>query len=229
MNRIVAIVLSGGKGKRMNMDIPKQYMDIHGYPLIYYTLKTFEKSKVDEIILVASDIEYCKEQIVEKYGLRKVKKIVEAGNERYDSVYNGLCAIGKCDYVLIHDGARACITDEIINDAINNVEVYKTAIAAVKVKDTIKMCDENGIVIETFDRNKLWQIQTPQAFEYKEIKEAYEKMYKEGTTLGITDDAMVMEKYGKISVKLFMADYNNIKVTTQEDIKVVEKILENYE
>lgn len=226
MSKTVAIVLSGGSGKRMKMDIPKQYMEIHGHPLIYYTLAAFEKSSVDEIVFVtaAGEEEYCKKEIVDKYQFQKVKQIVAGGKERYDSVYNGIKST-SAEYVLVHDGARACVSKEVIEEAIKNVKLYKSAVAAVPVKDTIKMADKDGIVINTPPRDALWQVQTPQAFLYCELKDAYEKMYSLNQCEGITDDAMVMEKFGNAKVKLYLADYNNIKVTTPEDVTIVEKIL----
>lgn len=227
MPKVSAIILSGGSGKRMKMDIPKQYMDINGHPLIYYTIKAFEESSVDDIILVTGMdyTEYCRNEIVKRYQFKKVKKIVAGGAERYDSVYSGLMAAENCDYVLIHDGARACIAGKVIEDAINNVMKYKTAVAAVPVKDTIKQASPDGYVTATPDRNTLWQIQTPQAFKRENIIMAYDKMYESGRTKGITDDAMVMEQFGYDRIKLFMSDYNNIKFTTKEDIPVVSELL----
>lgn len=227
MPKISAIILSGGNGKRMKMDIPKQYMDINGHPLIYYTIKAFEESRVDSIILVTGMdyIEYCRDEIVKKYNFVKVDKIVAGGAERYDSVYCGLMEAENCDYVLIHDGARACITEKVIEDSIINVMKYKTAVAAVPVKDTIKQASPDGYVTATFDRNTLWQIQTPQAFIRENIVMAYNRMYESAGTCGITDDAMVMEQFGCDRIKLFMSDYNNIKVTTAEDIPVISELL----
>lgn len=227
MSHTAAIILSGGSGKRMNMSIPKQYMKIHGHPLISYTIKAFEESSVDEIILVTGkeDITFCREQIVELYGFHKVSAIVAGGKERYDSVYQGLLSLNACDYVLIHDGARACITKEVIERTLDNVRQYQAAVAAVPVKDTIKQASEDGFVEFTPNRNSLWQIQTPQAFCFESIRKAYENMYISGDTGEITDDSMVMEQFGEDRIKLFFADYNNIKITTPEDISIVSTLL----
>jgi 2-C-methyl-D-erythritol 4-phosphate cytidylyltransferase len=227
MAKVAAVILSGGTGKRMRLDIPKQYMEIHGKPLIFYTLRAFEESCVDEVVLVTGreDVQACRKNIIEKFGFQKVTAVTAGGRERYDSVYEGLLALKDCDYVLIHDGARACVTAQVIADAVACVKKYDAAVAAVPVKDTIKQATVDGFVANTPDRSTLWQIQTPQAFVYTHILSAYKKMYDVGNTDGITDDAMVMEQFGNDRIKLFMADYNNMKVTTPEDIPLVSRLL----
>lgn len=229
MAGIAAIVLAGGSGRRMRMDVPKQYMEVQGHPLIYYTLRAFEESSVDEVVLVTGrgDENLCQEHIVNKYGFQKVHHIVAGGRERYDSVYCGLKELEGCDYVLVHDGARACVSKRVIEDAIACVKEYGSAVAAVPVKDTIKQADSEGYVQNTPDRSTLWQIQTPQAFHYARLLEAYDKMYAAGATKGVTDDSMVMERFGGQRIRLYMADYNNVKITTPEDVVIVERLLEN--
>lgn len=233
MDKITAIVLSAGKGSRMNSDIPKQYMLLDDKPVIYYSLKAFEDSAVTEIILVTGkgDAEYCQNEIVQKYNIKKVTAIVEGGKERYDSVYNGLEAANDPDYVLIHDGARPLLDDEIIADSIEAVKEYDACVVGMPVKDTIKISDKDGYASETPDRNLLWLIQTPQAFSYKLILEAYKKMYSDieaGKTLpAITDDAMVVEYAANKKVKLIKGSYENIKITTPEDIGVAKIFLKN--
>ena len=139
MKKYAAIVLSAGSGSRMKSDIPKQYLPLIEKPVIYYSLMAFQNSPVDEIILVsgANDIEYCRKEIVERYGLSKVTKIVAGGKERYDSVYEGLCAT-DAEYVLIHDGARPVLTSDLIDRMIQGVENTGACIAAMPVKDTKK-------------------------------------------------------------------------------------------
>ena len=114
--RTTAIILAAGKGSRMHSNIEKQFMELGGYPVIYYALKVFEKSPVDAIILVTGkkSVEYCRHEIVEKYHFTKVVSVVEGGENRYDSVYNGLCACRETDYVMIHDGARPFVTQDMI-------------------------------------------------------------------------------------------------------------------
>ncbi len=225
----VAIVLAGGKGKRMNLDVPKQYLEINGKPLICHTLDAFENSFIDEIIAVTGcgEIPFFQKEIVEKYGYTKVAAIVEGGKERYNSVLNGLRAIEDADYVYIHDGARPCVKLSMLERGRVAVMEHKAAIAGVKVKDTIKVV-ENGKIVSTPNRDSLWQIQTPQVFEFEEIKKAYERMITRCEGVNITDDAMVMENYGAYQVYVYEGDYENIKVTTSEDIIAVENFLKKY-
>lgn len=232
MAKTVAIVLSAGKGKRMNSETPKQYIDINHKPVLYYSVSAFESSYVDEIVIVCGrgDEDYIKEEIVAKYSFAKVKAIVPGGKERYHSVYNGLMAAGDADYVLIHDGARPMISQEVIDRVRECVEGGTSCVAAVPVTDTIKIVDSEGKVLSTPDRKTLWAMQTPQAFSFKLIKNAYEELInKEEETLkagiNITDDAMVAEQFGGSCVKVIMGDYDNIKITTPKDIEIAERIL----
>lgn len=264
MKKHIAIILAAGKGTRMKSNIPKQYMAIEERPVIYYTIKAFEESYIDEIILVTGkdDIEYVKKEIVDKYHLQKVKEIVGGGANRYDSVNAGINAIINrydtcyklCEstyadktgkqrttdqsiidkiYVHIHDGARPCVSQEELRNMRDNVELYNACILAVKVKDTIKIADSNNNVLDTPKRDTLWAVHTPQSFELSIIKEAYQNMYKalSGMTLeqekavNITDDAMVIEKYSDIAVKIVEGKYTNIKITTPEDIETAKNYL----
>ena len=226
--RIAAVVLAAGRGRRMESDIQKQFMILNDKPLIYYALKAFEDSPVDEIILVTGkdEIDFCKNEIVDKYFFQKVARIVEGGNERYHSVFEGLKAAEGCDLVLIHDGARPLVTGDIIKAAIEGAKEYGACVAAMPVKDTIKVGDELGYSIETPDRSKLWQVQTPQAFSYELVYSSYiELMKHQEYQNGVTDDAMVVESIGRKRVKLIPGSYANIKVTTPEDIVVAEALL----
>lgn len=231
---VTAIVLAGGKGSRMKSSIPKQFMNINNKPVLYYSLKIFQESSIiDNIILVTgeSDIEYCKHSIVEKYSFTKVRDVVAGGKERYNSVYNGLKAVKKAEsydktqYVFIHDGARACITNKIIQTCYSDVKEYMACVAAVPVKDTIKITDSNGFAVNTPDRSTLWQIQTPQVFEYNLVSDAYDKMIKDTDRGNITDDAMVVEHYSDVKVKMSLSEYSNIKITTPDDIIIAESFL----
>lgn len=223
--KITAVVLAGGRGKRMKSEISKQFLELGGNPILYYALNTFENSVVDEIILVSAkgEEEYCKKKIVEQYHLKKVTGIVTGGKERYHSVYNGLCAVKQTDIVMIHDGARPFITEDVIEKAAREVIECRACVVGVKVKDTIKVSQE-GMIVDTPDRRNLWQVQTPQCFEYEGIRKAYEKAL-EGQTDTITDDAMVWEMYSKIPVRLVEGSYFNIKITTKEDMIFGEAIL----
>ena len=168
---VYGIVLAAGRGKRMGSETPKQYLKLLGYPVLYYSLKAFEDSRADGVILVAGeeDIEYCRTQIVQRYGLRKVKSIVAGGAERFESVSKGLAACeacGGCSYVLIHDGARPLVTPGIINDNIDCVAECGACVTAVPSKDTVKMADADGYVADTPERSRVWIIQTPQSFAF---------------------------------------------------------------
>lgn len=222
-----AIILAAGSGKRFSSDKKKQFVELYDKPLLYYSLKAFSESKLDEIIVVTSkdDIDFVKEDIVKKYGFTKVTSIVEGGAERYDSVYNGLKVCGG--YIcLIHDSARAMISVELINRCIEETFKYRAVVPAVTPKDTIRVRDgEFGG--ETIDRNTLCIIQTPQCFDMALIKSAFEGLYKtDYKTLGITDDAMVVEKFTDAKVRLIEGDYKNIKVTTPEDIVIAKAFLD---
>ena len=231
MKKIVAIILAGGIGKRMHNDIYKQYLPIAGKPMVYYSLKTFDESRVDSIVLVVTpgEIEYCQKEIIDKYGIKKVNHIVEGGKQRYDSVYEGLkaCERDDNDIVIIHDCARPMVTDELIEESINAAIAYDACVIAVPVKDTIKVADEKMYCDNTLDRDRLWNIQTPQAFSYKLCKKAYDMMM-----LGdidkekITDDAMVVTSMMGIKSKLCMGNYSNIKVTTSEDLIIAKSFLD---
>lgn len=217
----------------MNSDIPKQYMEVLGRPLLYYTIEAFEKSAVDEIILVtgAGDEAYCREQIVEPAGFVKVGAVVHGGRERYHSVYQGLLACTDTDVVLVHDGARCLVSPMLIDRMLSEIGARHACIAAVPVKDTIKLADENGCVRETPRRSDLWSVQTPQGFYYHELMAANERMFdalRAGMAeeaLGITDDSMIMERFSDIPVHILEGEYTNIKVTTPEDLQTVEHVL----
>ncbi|MCM1104764.1 MAG: 2-C-methyl-D-erythritol 4-phosphate cytidylyltransferase [Clostridium sp.] len=173
-----AIVLAGGRGSRMNSSVRKQYMQIGGRPLLYYALRAFEDSYVDEIILVTAqeEIAYCKKEIVEAYGFHKVTKIVAGGKERYHSVYSGLCAARAEGCVLIHDGARPFLTKEVLERARENLRDHAACAAAVPAKDTVKIADCDGYVKETPDRASVWNMQTPQCFTYELAMRAYRRL-----------------------------------------------------
>lgn len=223
---ISAIILAGGKGKRMNSKVSKQFIEIKGKPIIYYTIKKFNENKnIDNIVVVLpqDEVDYFKENVLEKYML-KVDKIVIGGAERQDSVYNGLKSLEQdsVDIVLIHDGARPFISDRIIEEGINYAAVYGASAPGVMPKDTIKIKSEEGFSINTPKRETLMAIQTPQVFKFNEILKCHEKI-KEDKIL-VTDDTMVVEQYG-YNVYLYEGEYTNIKITTPEDLILGEKLI----
>ena len=225
--KYAAIVLAAGSGKRMNSKVHKQYLIIQDRPVLYYSLKAFEDSAVDEIVLVVGkgEEEFCRKEIVDKYGISKVKAIVEGGKERYHSVFEGLKQTSDADYVLIHDGARPFVNQDIIRRCMQEVQKYQACVVGMPVKDTIKIADEEGYAKQTPDRKNVWMIQTPQTFSYALIYEAYEEMLKTEDT-AITDDAMVLERIKGKKSKLIEGSYRNIKITTPEDLLIANVYLQ---
>ena len=224
-----AIVLAAGQGKRMHTKIQKQFLEIKGYPVLYYSLRCFQDSPlIEDIILVTGEgsVLYCQKEIVDKYGFTKVTKVIPGGKERYDSVYQGLLACENSDYVLIHDGARPFITEEILERGLTGAEETGACAVGMPSKDTVKIVDESGYIAETPDRNKVWMIQTPQIFQYALIRNAHESIRTREMS-NVTDDAMVVEQETGIKVRLAEGSYQNIKITTPEDLGVAELFLGN--
>ncbi len=229
----IAIVLAAGQGKRMQSNVHKQYLLLAEKPVLYYSLKAMEESFIDEIVLVTGkgEEEYCRKEIVDKYGFLKVKEIVPGGKERYHSVIQGLKAAGTCDYIYIHDGARPFVDAQMLERARVCVRENNACVVAMPVKDTIKIADENGFAKETPRRDLVWTVQTPQVFAYELIKDAYdqleqkEQQVKDAGVL-ITDDAMVVEYFKGTPVMFAEGSYYNIKITTPEDLKIAEAFLQ---
>lgn len=227
-----AIILSAGQGKRMGASVQKQYIELEGKPVIYYTIKAFQDSKIiDDIVLVVGQgqITYVKEGIVDFYGFDKVHTIVEGGKERYDSVWAGIQAIEEEEgYIFIHDGARLFVNEDILRRGYDAVEEFDACVAGMPSKDTVKIVDENTFASETPNRKYVWSVQTPQIFATTLIKEAYGKIMQ-GDCTGVTDDAMVVEQTVNVPVKLFEGSYENIKITTPEDLDIAKVFLKKNE
>lgn len=226
--RIGAVILAGGRGSRMHSDIQKQYMLLNGRPLISYALEVFERSCADDLVLVtgAGEAEFVQKEILPQLGLTKLRRIVTGGKERYHSVYEGLKALQNCDYVLIHDGARPLVTEAIISRAVQAAVRDDACVVGMPVKDTIKVSDAEDFAESTPDRSRLWQVQTPQAFSYPLVRGAYDRlMADEALQTGITDDAMVVEHLSGTKVRLVEGSYENLKVTTPEDLVLAEALL----
>ncbi|MBE5907059.1 MAG: 2-C-methyl-D-erythritol 4-phosphate cytidylyltransferase [Lachnospiraceae bacterium] len=224
MKKISVIVLAAGKGSRMNCTQKKQFIELDGKPVLYYCLKRFEDSSIDEIILVAAkeDIEYCRLHIVEKFGITKVKAYAEGGRERYESVKNGL-AKATGDVCMIHDGARPFPPVKAIEELCRLATKREAVILSVPVKDTIKVVDENGDICSTPNRGSLRAAQTPQMFHKAVLCRAYDEMALVGDTT-VTDDAMVVERYANVTVGTIMGSYTNLKITTPEDLETAENL-----
>ncbi|ARE89557.1 2-C-methyl-D-erythritol 4-phosphate cytidylyltransferase [Clostridium formicaceticum] len=222
----IAIIVAAGKGKRMGQGFNKQYILLKKKPIIAHTLTVFEESEyIDEILLVVgeNEINFTTENIIKKYGFKKVIQVISGGKERQDSVYAGLLAIKDlCEIVLIHDGARPFLEKKLIQKTIDVAKNMGAAITGMPVKDTIKIINDKMEVVDTPDRSQLWGVQTPQAFQYRLLKSAYDNIMTEGVF--VTDDAMALERYGH-AVAVVQGSYENIKITTPEDLLVAESIL----
>lgn len=232
--KCTAIVLAAGQGKRMGSRIQKQFLEICGRPVLYYSLAAFQDSPlIDSMILVtgAAEIPFVQKEIVEKYGFSKVKMVVEGGAERYASVWKGLQALEhtlteeeKEGCVFIHDGVRPFIHEEILSRAFDAVEKYHACAVGMPSKDTVKIADQDGFVAMTPARSLVWSIQTPQVFDFRLAYRAYAELEKSGRT-DVTDDAMIVEAFTDTKVRLVEGSYENIKITTPEDLKIAEAFL----
>ncbi len=221
--KTVAIIPAAGSSKRMHNNVSKQYLLLDGVPVLARTLEIFQRSPgIGEIFLIVpeADIDYAHKHIVDRYAISKVSNILAGGKERQDSVRKGIDALGSGhDIVVIHDGVRPFISEELIHSAIMEASWAKAVTAGVPVKDTVKSIDHHGIVVETLNRNHLWLTQTPQAFERDVIKKAYEAAYRDNY-YG-TDDASLVERIG-VKVMMIRGSYDNIKITTKDDIMLAE-------
>lgn len=226
-NYVSVIVAAAGMSNRMGSKINKQFIDIDNKPVLAHTLKKFEESSyVDEIILISKEeeVEYCRKEIVKKYGFKKIKKIIKGGKERQDSIYNGILALNeRCDIVLTHDGARPFVRKENIEDGIEGVLEHGACVIGVPVKDTIKVIDEEENIHHTPKRSMLWAAQTPQCFWRSLLQKGYE--YAIGEGIVGTDDSSLVEKAG-YNVRMIRGNYDNIKITTPEDLIIAESLLE---
>lgn len=223
MNGVV--IVAAGTGSRMNMGINKQFIKLEGKEIIAYTIEKFyNNSNIEDIVVVVKEdeSEFFKKEILDKYNFKNVK-IAYGGKERQDSVYNGLKLLDeKCDVVSIHDGARPFVSDKIIDKSIEEAKEHKAIVVGVPVKDTIKVIDNDKNIVDTPNRSVLWAVQTPQTFDYNILIDAYKDAFK--NKFYGTDDAMLVERIG-YKVKMLEGSYNNIKITTQEDLNVGSQIL----
>ncbi len=226
--KCTAVIVAGGSGKRMGTSVSKQFLELQGQPILAHTLRAFQNAeKITQIVLVVpqEQCDYVKQEIVKKYAFDKTAAVVSGGAERYDSVYRGILACDPdTDIVYIHDGVRPFIDGKLIEEGYQACIQYGNAVCGVPSKDTVKVTDDDANVVATPDRAHVWSVQTPQIFRYREIKAAYEKLQGEDKT-GVTDDAMVMEKFGNCAVHMYTGSYRNIKITTPEDLEIAEVFL----
>ncbi len=226
MTKTNAVIVSAGKGQRFSEGRKKQFVSLAGKPVLAHTLDRFERCPLVEAVLLVigeEDIDYCFREIIEKYQYKKIFHVVPGGKHRQDSVKNGIDALsGDVEIVLIHDGVRPFITEEMIENAIRSAIRFQAVVLAMPVKETIKMADPDGKVLRTLDRNSLWQVQTPQAFQAGLIRQALRKASEDGF-LG-TDDASLVERLG-VEVHIVPGSYSNIKITTPEDLVLAHHLL----
>ena len=224
---VVAIVPAAGSGVRMGAGRAKQFLEIRNKPLLAITLETFQKcDQVDAVILVVpeADVSFCRDHIVDPFGMHKVVKIIAGGARRQDSVRMGVKATeGKYDLLLIHDGVRPMITVELVEKIIAAAGMHRAVIAAMPAKETVKEVNSHYEVVGTYDRRRVWMVQTPQIFRYGDILAAHERAVSEGWEEA-TDDSLLMEKMG-ITVTVVEGSDRNIKVTTPFDLEMARRIL----
>ena len=227
-----AVVLAAGRGTRMGTQTAKQYLELQGKPILVYALEVFEQSAVVDDILLMTDkdhVEYCKKEICEKYGIKKVSAVAPGGKERYESVWKALCILkerGQSGFVMIHDGARPFVTEEILKRGLQKVKETGACVIGMPSKDTVKLSDEEGYVKETPNSKSVSTIQTPQIFSYSLIREAHDSIRQKDMSK-ITDDAMVVEQETGAKVALAEGSYQNIKITTPEDLDIAEAFLKH--
>jgi 2-C-methyl-D-erythritol 4-phosphate cytidylyltransferase/2-C-methyl-D-erythritol 2,4-cyclodiphosphate synthase len=227
--KIVAVIVAAGRSTRM-AGLDKQFALVEGRPLLSHTIAVFEESPlISEYVIALNEDNLMRGRaLAYELGWRKLKKIVPGGARRQDSVWAGLQAFLNDfpDWVMIHDGARPFVTSKILEDGLDTARQHHASVAAVPVKDTIKLVTAEGLVESTPPRERLWAIQTPQIFKYSEICEAHREAI--ARNLDVTDDAMLLETLGK-PVAVYMAGYNNFKVTTPEDLIIARRLLDTQE
>ncbi|MDY6842773.1 MAG: 2-C-methyl-D-erythritol 4-phosphate cytidylyltransferase [Thermodesulfobacteriota bacterium] len=223
--RVIALIAAAGVGKRMGIESNKLLINLQGIPILVRTLIKFEQHcLVDEIFILANpkDLTSCKSDIVDRYGITKVTKIIPGGTKRQDSIKNGLDEVREDCIVLIHDGARPFISGEVLNCTIQETRTYGATAVCIPATDTVKLVTDNTFIEKTKERERVFLAQTPQAFRYEIIKEAYKRAYADGYYA--TDDATLVERLGT-KVKVIPGSSTNIKITTKEDLKLAAAIL----
>ena len=231
--KYTAVVLAAGEGVRMHTATKKQFLNLCGMPVVAYSLRAFQQNNnISSVVLVVPK-GYSDEALAMciRYGFYKVRNITEGSDKRFKSVFNGLkAAPPDTDYVLIHDGVRPLVSQELIDRCCKFVLMTRACVAAVPVTDTIKRGNIHGFAVETLDRRNLWNIQTPQAFSYPLLLEAYKSLQKTLEEYGadesrITDDAVIVENMTDCNVRIVAGDTANIKITTPDDLTVAEAFL----
>lgn len=226
MSKVTALVPAAGMGRRMGKTVAKQFLPLGDKPMLAHTLLAFQRStEIDEIIPILSeeDMEHCLRDVIEAYHITKVRTLVVGGKERQDSVYNGIRKLeGDAAVVLVHDGVRPFVTEAMIKECVDRARRGECVVVGVPVKDTVKEVDSRGTVHRTLERRSLWAVQTPQAFPARVLRKAYEDAYRQKRIA--TDDASLVEQAG-YQVRVIMGSYENIKITTPEDLVLAEELV----
>jgi len=227
--KVAAIIAAAGLGRRMQKNIPKTYLPLAGKPILIHTLEIFEKvPEVDEVLVVVhpEDLEFCQEEILAPYPLKKVLRVVPGGKERQDSVYNALKVLKReseeLEVILVHDGVRPLVAPALVGRVVAAARRHGAAILGIPCQDTLKRVSSRKEVIDTVDRRELWQVQTPQAFRTALLWQAYREAMSQG--FYGTDEAGLVEALGK-TVVMVQGSSLNLKITTQEDLKMAEAFL----
>ncbi len=226
VSNLRVVIAAAGKGSRMKSSTNKQYMLLNSRPVLSYSLDFFEKMDiVGEIVVVcgADELGYCQREVIERFQYKKVSALLPGGQARQDSVWRGLQKLGEdTDLVAVHDGARPLLSSAVFLQLVGEAEKWGAAIPGIISKDTLKAVDRDGFVRQTLDRSSVYAIQTPQIFKYLELRAAYKEAYQDD--FQGTDDASLFERYiGR--VKVVEGDYNNLKITTPEDLTTAEALL----
>lgn len=225
-SRVSVLIPAAGQGKRMEKSVKKPYLMLGDKPILSHTIDRFEQNSViDDIIVIVDEVDFtvCDEFVISPYRFRKIRELVAGGETRQVSVFNGIQALSDdVDFVVIHDGVRPFINDDIIFRCLEATEEYDASVAAVPVKETIKVANRDCFIEHTPERDLLWRVQTPQVFRYSLLLEAHNKAIKDGTSA--PDDATLVEKLDH-PVKLVMGSYENVKLTTPEDLLLAETLL----
>ncbi len=204
----------------------KPYLELLGKPILTHTIGVFDRSAVVDTIFVIvdeTDFDACRSIVIEPYDFQKVAALVPGGETRQDSVFNGLKMLpDDTDFVVVHDGVRPFVTDEMIFTCLEAAADWGTAVVAVPIKDTIKITDRDGFVVDTPDRSQFWAVQTPQVFRRDLLLEAHQHAQRK--QIQLTDDAALVEQLG-LQVKCVVGSYGNLKITTPEDLIVAEVLM----
>jgi 2-C-methyl-D-erythritol 4-phosphate cytidylyltransferase len=227
--RVAAVIPAAGVGRRMQQDIPKTYLSLAGKPILIHTLEVFEKvPEVHEVLVVVhpEDLEFCQENILAPHPLKKVLRLVPGGKERQDSVYNALKVLKKeaeeLEVILIHDGVRPLVAPALVGQVVAAARRHGAAILGIPCQDTLKRVSSRKEVLDTVDRRELWQVQTPQAFRAALLWQAYQEAMSR--RFYATDEAALVEALGK-PVVVVQGSPLNLKITTQDDLKIAEAFL----